>query len=276
MTNTPTDEREGVDGDGDGDDAADATPVPAAPAAEVAVPSEAGPEPEPIPFWQRPYVERFLVPLVLPIAVIVGLVAYILNISRLFLSGHGHIPIFVGSAITVMILLGATLLSAASPRLRQSAITLVSAAFILSIMSGGWLVLGHSQPEKTGPTTLPATLKTTQTLSVTAAIGGNLKFTPDQLTAKTGLAKINVTVAGAGHTFNMRDATTLFASLSLDAAGTVKSGVAFFPTPGSYGFFCAIPGHDALGMHGTITVTGLPTTLTQALTAAGNAATAAG
>jgi len=274
MTNTPTDEREGVDGD----DAADATPVPAAPAAEVAVPSEAGPapEPEPIPFWQRPYVERFLVPLVLPIAVIVGLVAYILNISRLFLSGHGHIPIFVGSAITVMILLGATLLSAASPRLRQSAITLVSAAFILLIMSGGWLVLGHSQPEKTGPTSLPATLKTKQTLAVTAAIGGNLRFTPDQLTAKTGLAKIVVTVAGAGHTFDMRDANTLFASLSLDAAGTSKSGVAFFPTPGSYGFFCAIPGHDGLGMHGTITVTGPPTTLTQALTAAGNAATAAG
>jgi Copper binding proteins, plastocyanin/azurin family len=56
----------------------------------------------------------------------------------------------------------------------------------------------------------------------------------------------------------------------------VKSGVAFFPAPGSYGFFCAIPGHDGLGMHGTITVTGPPTTLTQALTAAGNAATAAG
>ncbi|HEY5170307.1 MAG TPA: hypothetical protein VIK54_01140, partial [Acidimicrobiia bacterium] len=129
MTNTPTDEREGVEGD----DAA--TPVPAAPgapAAEVAVPSEQEAAPEPIPFWQRPYVERYLVPLVLPIAVIIGLVAYILNISRLFLSGHGHIPIFVGSAITVMILLGATLLSAASPRLRQSAITLVSAAFILS------------------------------------------------------------------------------------------------------------------------------------------------
>ena len=39
-------------------------------------------------------------PLVLPIAVIVGLVAYVLNISRLFLSAHGHIPIFVGSFIT--------------------------------------------------------------------------------------------------------------------------------------------------------------------------------
>ena len=154
----------------------------------------------------------------LPVAVIVGLVAYILNISRLFLSGHGHIPVIVGSIITLLILLGATLLSAASPRLRQSAITLVSAAFILSIMSGGWLVLGHSQPEKTGPASLPATLKTKQTLAVTAAPGGNLKFAPNALTAKTGLAKIEVNVAAPGHNFSMHQATTLFKPLNLNAA----------------------------------------------------------
>ncbi len=261
MTNTPTDEREV-------DEAA--APVPAEPAPAAATPAE------PVPFWKRPYVERYLIPFLLPIAVILFLVTYVLNISRLFLAGHGHISVIVGSAITVMILLGATLLSASSPRLRQSAITLVTAAFVLSIMSGGWLVLGHAQPEKTGPTTLPETLKTKQTLTVTAAPGGNLKFAPDTLTAKTGLATITVSVAAPGHTFNMRDASTLWESLSLDAGGTVKSGVAFFPTPGTYGFFCAVPGHDAQGMHGTITVTGPPMTLTAALTAAGNAPTAAG
>src|SRR5258708_7655672 len=111
----------------------------------MAPPEEDTAEEEEAPsFWQRPLVEGFLVPLVLPIAVILGLVAYVLNISRLFLSGHGHIPVIVGSVITLMILLGASLLSASSPRLRQSAITLVSAAFLLSIMSCGWLVLAPS------------------------------------------------------------------------------------------------------------------------------------
>jgi len=261
MTNTPTEEREVVAGD-------EATPVPAGAPAPVAA--------EPIPFWHRRYVERYLVPLVLPIAVVLFLVTYVLNISRLFLAGHGHISVMVGSAITVMILLGATLLSAASPRLRQSAITLVSAAFILSIMSAGWLVLGHAQPEKTGPASLPSTLKTSQSYAVTASPGGKFAFAPDAITAKTGLATIKVSVASPGHTFNMRDADTLWTSLSLDAAGTVKTGVAFFPHPGTYGFFCAVPGHDAQGMHGTITVTGPVMTLTQALTAAGNPATAAG
>jgi plastocyanin len=263
MTNTPTDEREVAEGQEESDTL---LPDRAAP--------PAAPDAEPIPFWQRPYVERFLVPLVLPVAVIVGLVAYILNISRLFLSGHGHIPVIVGSIITFLILLGATLLSAASPRLRQSAITLVSAGFILSIMSGGWLVLGHSQPEKTGPTELAATLKTKQTLVVTAAPGGNLKFTPSELTAKTGLSTIQVNVAAPGHNFSIHEADTLFKPLTL--TGSKDDGVAFFPAPGKYNFFCDVPGHEAQGMKGVVTVTGPPMTLTAALTAAGNPPTAAG
>jgi plastocyanin len=262
MTNTPTEEREVV--------AEESTPVPASAGAPAAA------EAEPIPFWNRPYVERFLVPLVLPIAVIVGLVAYVLNISRLFLSGHGHIPVMVGSAILAMILLGATLLSAASPRLRQSAITLVCAGFILAIMSGGWLVLGHSQPEKTGPTTLPATLKTTQTLKVTAAPGSNFSFAPNTLTAKTGLATFDVTAGAPGHNFSLHDPTTLFTPLELGAGGTVTKGVAFFAKAGEYAFFCNVPGHEAQGMKGTITVTGPTMTLAAAVKASGNPASAAG
>jgi plastocyanin len=228
------------------------------------------------PFWHRPYVERYLTPLVLPVAVVVGLVAYIINISRIFLSGHGHIPIFVGSIITALILIGATLLSAGADRLRSSAITLVSAAFILSIFSAGWLTLGSSQPEATGPTSLPATLKTKQTMLVTAAPGGALKFAPSSITVKTGLVKFEVTVAGAGHTFSIHEPTALFESLSLNAAGEKVDGVGFFGAPGTYTFYCAIPGHEAAGMKGVITVTGAPTTLAAALTAAGNTASAAG
>jgi plastocyanin len=266
MTNTPTDVSDETQTPADDP----ATPVPAdSTAVDVAVP-------EPVPFWQRPLVERFLVPLLLPIAVIVGLVAYILNISRIFLSAHGHIPVVVGTTILITILLGASLLSYASPRLRQSAITMICIAYILAIMSGGWIVLGHSQPEKTGPTALPSTLKTTQSISVTAGPGGTLSFAPNSLTAKTGLATIKVAVGSGGHTFNLQDPATLYNGESLTNVGGVQTVVAFFGTPGSYTFFCATPGHEAAGMKGTITVTGPPMTLTEALTKAGNPANAAG
>src|SRR5436190_746141 len=46
----------------------------------------------------------------LPVRVILFVLVYVLNISRLFLSGHGHIPVIVGTIITTIILLGSTLL----------------------------------------------------------------------------------------------------------------------------------------------------------------------
>src|SRR5689334_19732212 len=88
------------------------------PASAAGVEAPATGEP-PIPFWHRPYVERYLVPFVLPVVVVVGIVVYVLNVSRLFLSAHGHIPIIIGTVITLVILGGATMLSA-SERLEKS------------------------------------------------------------------------------------------------------------------------------------------------------------
>jgi plastocyanin len=261
MTNTPTEERT----------AEESTPVPAD-AAAAPVPAPA----EPTPFWHRRYVERYLLPLVVPILVIFFLVAYILNISRLFLSAHGHIPIMVGSFILVAILIGAAVLSAVSPRLKQSTLTLTCAGFILLIMASGWLVLGHSQPESTGPATLADTLKTTQTVKIVAAPGGSFSFAPNSAPVKTGLVTFEITAGAPGHNFSLRGADTLFKPLELGAGGTVTKGVAFFSKAGPYVFFCAVPGHEAAGMKGTINVTGPPLTLSEALKAAGNPASAAG
>ena len=55
---------------------------------------------EPIPFWQRRSSSGSSCRSCCRSRSIVGLVAYVLNISRMFLSGHGHIPIIVGSVIT--------------------------------------------------------------------------------------------------------------------------------------------------------------------------------
>jgi plastocyanin len=235
----------------------------------------ASPPPAPpakVPFWDRPHVERFLTPLVLPVAVVIGLVTYVINISRIFLSGHGHIPIFVSTAITILILLGATLLSAASPHLRQSSITLISAGFILSIMSAGWLVLGSAQPKETGPETLPATLKTKQSFDIVAAAGGAFSFNPNSIDAKTGLVKFVVTVGSPGHTFAFEDPSTKLGLLKLDVGGAKVPGVAYFAEAGDYAFLCTITGHAAQGMHGVVHVTGSTVSLEQAVVEGGNPA----
>jgi plastocyanin len=247
-----------------------AEPVPAD--ANAAEPAEAAAPPEePTPFWQRPLVEKFLVPLVLPVAVVVFIVVYVINVSRIFLAGHGHIPIFTGSFILATILFGSAILSAASPRMRQASITLVSVGFVMLIISSGWLLIGHAQPEKTGPTALAPDLKTTQTIKVVAGQGGNLVFSPSTLTAKTGLATVQITMGSGGHTFNFDNPTAvLWPEAGVSITNPTMTGTAFFGAAGSYTFFCNTPGHRAAGMQGTITVTGAAKTLNQAVTEAGN------
>jgi plastocyanin len=235
-----------------------AEPSAAVPATEAAV-EPARPE---VPFWQRPNVERYLVPLVLPIVVVVGLVVYVLNLSRVFLSGHGHIPTIVGSTITVAILLGATVLSN-SARLRSTSIALMTTLFALVIFTSGWLVLGHSQLQGEGATPLSAQGAFSGKLEMSALAA--LKFDPNGLTAKTGISLVTLTDDAAGpHTLDFDDTKTLFAGLAVNSAGEKSSSRIFFGEPGTYTFFCAIPGHRAAGMQGTVTVTGPPVTLAEA------------
>jgi uncharacterized cupredoxin-like copper-binding protein len=235
----------------------------------VEAPALPAAEPEPIPFWQRPYVERYLTPIVLPVAVVLGILFYVLNVSRLFLSAGGHIPIVQGSVITGTILIGATLLSGGAGRMKQSTIILLTVAFLVVVAFGGWISLGHSEEKVTAAATLPPTLKTTQAVKFVEAPGGNLTFVPNSGTAKTGLATIDVNFAATGHTFVFHDPSTMFGELKPTAPGPT-SGVAFFAKAGDYTFYCSVDGHEAAGMHGVIHVTGPTVTLDQALKAAGN------
>jgi plastocyanin len=225
-------------------------------------------------FWQRPLVDRFLSPLILPALVVLFVVVYVLNVSRLFLSMHGHIPVIAGTVITLLLIGGATLL--ANARLRQSGVLLLSIAFLVAIAFGGWISLGHSENKEAAAVSLPATLKTDQTVKIIAAPGGQLIFDPNSVAnIKTGLVKFDVDFAAAGHTFGFHQADTDFAELKPTAAEPM-TGVAFFPAAGEYTFYCSIPGHEAAGMHGTVTVTGPPKTLDEALKETGNPPLAGG
>lgn len=228
-------------------------------------------EPAPVSFWNRPYVEQFLVPLVLPVAVILFVVVYVLNVSRLFLSGHEHIPVIVGTVITLIILVGAVLLSSAASRLSKSVITLVAAGFVLSITGSGWLLVGTAEGDGAAATTLAPDLKTNEIKKIVSAPGGALAFAPDSLDGATGLIKFDIQVAAAGHTFAFTDpATKLTDAVQLEPPGSVIPAVGYFGEAGEYKYICTIPGHEAAGMWGTLTVEGEAVTLEEALVDAGN------
>src|SRR5690242_4179676 len=101
----------------------------------------------------HPYRERFLVPFVVPFLIVIGVVFYVLNISRIFLASKGTGAVVICATITVVILLGATLLSSAS-RLRSSSIGLIVVAALVAVTAGGWITIGHSEVKKEATVTL--------------------------------------------------------------------------------------------------------------------------
>jgi plastocyanin len=251
------------------------TDAPAGDAVEPA--SEATPalpsgEPEHTSFWERPMVERYFSPLVLPLAAVLGVVVYVLNVSRLFLSAPGNVAVVLGTVITVVILFGAALL-ALSPRLRSGSIALITVGFIALIVSAGSVNLGHSEPhgEAEGGT-LACDTPAQGSLQFVAGPNNGLTFAPDEAAAQTGLVNIEITDgSNTEHTFVFDDAETKFEKQTVAGAGSKAACVAFFPQPGDYTFFCDIPGHRQAGMEGSIHVEGDPITLEEAEAAGGGA-----
>jgi plastocyanin len=220
-------------------------------------------------FWDRPYVERYFVPLFLPIAVVFGVVVYILNVSRLFLSAHADVVV-VGTIITVAILFGAAWL-ALSNRLRSGSIALITAGFIAVIMAAGAINLGQSEEKEANEAaTLKCDLGAPSTLEFVAGPNGALAFDPDDVGSSTGLVKISMTDASpAEHTLKFDNPDTKFAEIHVAGNGDQSECVAFFPEAGDYSFYCTIPGHRAAGMEGVVRVEGEPITLAEAEAAAG-------
>jgi hypothetical protein len=252
------------------DEPESSTDVEEAAAAAIEAPADA----EPVKFWDRPYVERYLTPLVLPLAAIGGVILFVINVSRIFLAGHGDIPVIAGTTITLLILLGAASLSAA-PRLRNSSVVMLTAGFIVALTFAGWISLGTAEPEGevSGPLPTDLAVPEERIIDVVAGPGGQLIFEPDAFPIPTGLVKFRVDFQSGGHTFGFHDPSVR----AVEVEGTgVQETVGFFAGPGDYVFFCATSGHEAAGMHGTATAEGAPTTLEEALVEAGLPPDAAG
>lgn len=206
--------------------------------------------------------ERYALPALLPFGVVGGLLFFVINVSRMFLASPGAGAVTVALSVSVAILGGATLLSAA-PRMRTSSIALVVLAGALVVLVGGSLTVGAAQgtaEQRTFPDGEPAT---TLYLDVQGS-----RFNPRVLNAETGIFSVRLSNGvAAPHTLVIETpgAVTDRAMLAVNEAGEVDSFRVFVAEPGKYVFYCSIPGHRDAGMEGTITVTGDPVSLEHAV-----------
>ncbi len=249
-----------------------ATETPAAPEVPEtpAAPAPPGPPARPphLDFWHRPYVDRYLTPFVLPLLVVTGVIVYILNISRLFLSAHGNADVIAGTIVTLTILIGAISLASAG-RMRTQSVVLIVGGLLGAMTIAGMLSLGHSevQGEATG-SGLPPEGAALAEFKTIAGPANSLRYEPAQGTVPTGIVRITLDDDTGEHTLDFEDPKTLFHNLHVTGPGATDSARAFFPAPGDYGFFCAIPGHREAGMVGTLHATGDTQTIDAALAAA--------
>jgi plastocyanin len=198
---------------------------------------------------ERPTVlNKFVLPLVVPILVAATIVFYVLNVSRIFLATGDAVAVGWASVITVAILGGASAL-AASPRLRSSSLTLIIGGAFLFLMMAGLISIGAASPTKaSGPTQCTPT-KTK--LTIQAGVGGQLLFKPTQAAAKAGCVQVTLAIVSSVHTLQFDSGAAAQAFPLLD--GTQKSWAGTLPA-GKYAFHCTVPGHAAAGMVGVLTV----------------------
>jgi plastocyanin len=82
----------------------------------------------------------------------------------------------------------------------------------------------------------------------------DFKITLDPTTLSGSTFAFGVTSSGpTPHNFNIRDDSGRIAG-SMDLSTGESDTVIATLAPGSYTFYCAFPGHESLGMHGTLTV----------------------
>lgn len=228
------------------DAASDDAPPADAPAADAPPELETSADPTRELRWTR-----LILPIVLPIGAAVTMAVFVLNLSRIFLAAGDNGAIILGASMIIVILGGATILSAA-PRMRTSSLALILCALFLVLASAGLVAAPRTAPHPSaaggGNGFVNPKGPAVATLQIQAF--PSLHFQATQFTVKAGIVNIQYVSEGGNHTLAFDDPK--YASFLLMAPGGPTSAKVLLK-PGSYTVFCTVPGHRQAGMVATIT-----------------------
>ncbi|MFL5906968.1 MAG: plastocyanin/azurin family copper-binding protein [Solirubrobacterales bacterium] len=141
---------------------------------------------------------------------------------------------------------------------RASAVLAIAslAALGLAACGGGGSndTTAASTPAQTTATTGGGAAGGATTLDVSTPSGSSLAFNQKSLSAKSGSVTIDFdNMQPLQHDVAVEDSSgKVLGQTDLVASGTATTSVQL--QPGSYTFFCTVPGHREAGMEGTLTV----------------------
>ena len=209
---------------------------------------------------EEPIKDRLLLPLLLPLLSMAAVALLAINVSRVLLAGDSDSALAIGITLLLTILIGATIMSA-MPRAKTSSLVVTVMVGLFVVAMAGLIALGPSLDDGEGGAAANPNVNVAGPAASTVAVTAGPGLSFDGITqtpwfnadAKAGVVQINYGGA-SGHTLAIQDPKYDGFLLGTDVGAKKSSNVKL--TPGTYTIYCTVPGHEAAGMHGTITVTG--------------------
>ncbi|MEX0664765.1 MAG: hypothetical protein WD598_08345 [Acidimicrobiia bacterium] len=202
----------------------------------------------PSPARNEPLWTRGILPLALPILAAVAMAVWVINLSRAFLVGGKEGALVIVMVVTLTIMAGASLMSAAS-RIRTGTSVMLVAALLMTIVTAGIITLGPSEDHGEGEVASYQEPKGKPVAELAVVALASIKFDKDAYTV-TPAGITEVVYSGApGHTLLIEDQKFAGFILTSDRPDSLKAEL----DPGEYTIYCNVPGHRST-MHAAVTV----------------------
>ena len=135
---------------------------------------------------------------------------------------------------------------------QQRTVMVISAVLVLGAISTAVITSGGSSTAAAG-TGAAGTAAPVSAVTLSANPEGLLSFNTKQLSAKAGPVTITMTnMASLEHNVTIAQGGTVLGATPTFSGGSRT--VRLTLKPGSYKFYCTVPGHRQAGMEGTLTV----------------------
>jgi plastocyanin len=203
----------------------------------------------PTPARNEPLWTRAILPLALPILAAVATAVWVINLSRAFIVGGKEGALIVVMVVTLSIMAGASMMSAAS-RMRTGTSVMLTAALFMVIVTTGIITLGPSEDHGEGEATGYVEPKGPAVATIPVVAGPGTFFDEDEYTTVAGINEIDYISRGVNHTLVFEGSE--FAGFKLVVPPDDKGKVDL--APGEYVIYCDLPGHRAGGMEAGLIV----------------------
>lgn len=198
--------------------------------------------------------KRVLLPIFLPLLAVAGIIGFAFALSRVLLAvsetGSNFIALFLA-----MYLLALAGLISARPRISSKALGVGLVIGLLSVGVAGVLAaqagmrdLHHEEEHAAGEEEDPAAAELPEGAQVWVAVDNDFPEAPSTIPAGEVIIAIR-NDGGAPHNVTFEEA-----DVKVAAPGGQAASDTYELEPGTYTYYCDVPGHRAQGMEGQVTV----------------------